>query len=200
MVGRTGAPIPGRRYQVPGRTTDPVCPVMSAVSMRPASPRRPPPSIPAMAPVGPVRAGGRALRSIALATLLVAVVAAAPAAVRPVRSVHRGWQRARRLSRSRGGWSRRPSTDAARTTLDSGRGCTTARPRTLATHAVDELRFAGATWEPGSDSGVSLAIFTDAERTRPQPGLGRRVLRDGCAGRGRRSSPSRPRTTRSARR
>lgn len=45
--------------------------------------------------------------------------------------------------------------------LDSGRACTTAGLGTLATHAVDELRFAGATWERGSDSGVSLAIFTD---------------------------------------
>lgn len=45
--------------------------------------------------------------------------------------------------------------------LDSGRACTPAGLGTLATHGVDELRFAGATWEVGSDSGVSLAIFTD---------------------------------------
>ncbi len=45
--------------------------------------------------------------------------------------------------------------------LDSGRACTPAGLGTLATHGVDELRFAGATWEVGSDSGVSLAVFTD---------------------------------------
>ncbi len=45
--------------------------------------------------------------------------------------------------------------------LDSGRACTPAGLGTLATHGVDELRFAGATWKVGSDSGVSLAVFTD---------------------------------------
>ena len=45
--------------------------------------------------------------------------------------------------------------------LDSGRACTPTGLGTLATHGVDELRFAGATWEVGSDSGVSLAVFTD---------------------------------------
>lgn len=45
--------------------------------------------------------------------------------------------------------------------LDSGRACTPAGLGTLATHGVDELRFAGGTWEVGSDSGVSLAVFTD---------------------------------------
>lgn len=45
--------------------------------------------------------------------------------------------------------------------LDSGRACTPAGLGTLRGHGVDELRFAGATWEMGSDSGVSLAVFTD---------------------------------------
>jgi hypothetical protein len=45
--------------------------------------------------------------------------------------------------------------------LDSGRSCTPSGLGTLASHGVDELRFAGGTWQTGSDSGVSLAVFTD---------------------------------------
>ena len=44
--------------------------------------------------------------------------------------------------------------------LDSGRTCTTAGLATLAGHGITELRFAGGTWETGTDSGVSLAVFT----------------------------------------
>jgi hypothetical protein len=46
--------------------------------------------------------------------------------------------------------------------LDSGRTCTKQALATLAAHGVGELRFAGATWATGTDSGLSLAIFTDA--------------------------------------
>ncbi len=53
--------------------------------------------------------------------------------------------------------------------LDSGRACTPAGLGTLAGHGVNELRFAGATWEQGSDSGVSLAIFTDPDGPALQP-------------------------------
>ncbi len=45
--------------------------------------------------------------------------------------------------------------------LDSGRACTAAGLGTLASHGVKEMRFAGATWSTGSESGVSLAVFTD---------------------------------------
>ena len=43
--------------------------------------------------------------------------------------------------------------------LDSGRSCTAAGLGTLASHGVSEMRFAGATWSMGSDSGLSLAVF-----------------------------------------
>lgn len=45
--------------------------------------------------------------------------------------------------------------------LDSGRICTPQGLGSLAAHDVDEVHFAGATWETGSQSGVSLAIFTN---------------------------------------
>ena len=47
--------------------------------------------------------------------------------------------------------------------LDSGRTCTPSGLGTLTTHSVKELRFAGATWGTGSDSGVSLAVFTSPD-------------------------------------
>lgn len=59
--------------------------------------------------------------------------------------------------------------DAPPNELDSGRACTPAGLGTLATHGVDELRFAGGTWEVGSDSGVSLAVFTDPSGPALQP-------------------------------
>jgi hypothetical protein len=46
--------------------------------------------------------------------------------------------------------------------LDSGRFCSKEALSTLAGHGIEELRFAGGTWETGNDSGVSLAIFTAA--------------------------------------
>ena len=54
-----------------------------------------------------------------------------------------------------------PKTYAARPPdrLDSGRNCTDQALGTLAEHGVDEVRFAGATWDLGSSSGVTMAIF-----------------------------------------
>jgi hypothetical protein len=43
--------------------------------------------------------------------------------------------------------------------LDSGRNCTPGALATLAVHGVSELRFAGATWDLGPNSGVTLAVF-----------------------------------------
>ena len=49
------------------------------------------------------------------------------------------------------------------TELDSGRACTPAGLGALATHGVNEMRFAGATWAESSNSGTSLAVFTDPD-------------------------------------
>jgi hypothetical protein len=43
--------------------------------------------------------------------------------------------------------------------LDSGRNCTPKALATLVAHGVSELRFAGANWDLGSSSGLTLAIF-----------------------------------------
>lgn len=43
--------------------------------------------------------------------------------------------------------------------VDSGRTCSTDGLGTLHDHAIKELRFAGATWTMGSDSGLTLATF-----------------------------------------
>jgi hypothetical protein len=53
--------------------------------------------------------------------------------------------------------------------LDSGRTCTRSGLGTLKTHGIDELRFAGGTWQTGTDSGLSLATFTSAGPTPLQP-------------------------------
>jgi len=53
--------------------------------------------------------------------------------------------------------------------VDSGRACTAAGLGTLATHGVKEVRFAGATWSTGTDSGLSLAIFTTVDGTTLDP-------------------------------
>lgn len=45
---------------------------------------------------------------------------------------------------------------------DSGRNCSAGALGTLAEHGIDEVRFAGAVWETGRRSGVTIAIF-DAE-------------------------------------
>ena len=47
--------------------------------------------------------------------------------------------------------------------VDSGRTCTSESLGTLASHGVKELRFAGATWGTGTDSGLTLAVFVDAD-------------------------------------
>ena len=52
---------------------------------------------------------------------------------------------------------------AATTDLDSGRACTDAGLGTYRSHGIKELRFAGATWATGNDSGISLAELTDAD-------------------------------------
>ena len=46
--------------------------------------------------------------------------------------------------------------------LDSGRHCTPQALATLVAHGVKELRFSGATWDLGSSSGVTLAVFEAA--------------------------------------
>ena len=43
--------------------------------------------------------------------------------------------------------------------LDSGRTCSTEGLGALAGHGVKELRFAGATWQTGTQSGLTLATF-----------------------------------------
>jgi len=50
--------------------------------------------------------------------------------------------------------------DREPTRLDSGRNCTSENLGTLATHGIDEVRFAGGTWEFGSDVAAVLAVFS----------------------------------------
>ena len=45
-------------------------------------------------------------------------------------------------------------------TLDSGRMCTPAQLGTLAAAGIHEVRYAGATWETGGTSGLTVAVFT----------------------------------------
>ncbi len=52
---------------------------------------------------------------------------------------------------------------SAPTRVDSGRTCTTEALGTLTTHGIKELRFAGATWATGTDSGLTLAVFVTAD-------------------------------------
>jgi hypothetical protein len=47
--------------------------------------------------------------------------------------------------------------------VDSGRTCSTDALGTLTSHGVKEMRFAGATWGTGTDSGLTLAVFVDAD-------------------------------------
>jgi len=55
--------------------------------------------------------------------------------------------------------------------VDSGRTCTQAALGTLADAGVKDLRFAGATWEPGGTTGWTLAVFS-------ADGLDPAVMRD----------------------
>ena len=52
---------------------------------------------------------------------------------------------------------------AAPSELDSGRACTADGLGSLSGHGVNEMRFAGGTWTTGTDSGLSLAVFTDPD-------------------------------------
>ena len=47
--------------------------------------------------------------------------------------------------------------------LDSGRNCTPRALATLVAHGVTALQFAGATWDLGSSSGVTVAVFEAPE-------------------------------------
>jgi hypothetical protein len=47
--------------------------------------------------------------------------------------------------------------------VDSGRTCSAAGLGSLAGHGIKELRFAGATWTMGSDSGLTLATFVSQD-------------------------------------
>ena len=76
-------------------------------------------------------------------------------------------------------------------TRDSGRNCTAAELGMLAGHGVAEVRYAGAMWELGEGSGVTLAIFAGSGLTAEWLGewyeAGARAAR-----RTRNISPSRP--------
>jgi hypothetical protein len=50
-------------------------------------------------------------------------------------------------------------------TRDSGRNCTSAELGTLVGHGIHEVRYAGATWDLGAGSGVTLAAFTGSGLT-----------------------------------
>jgi hypothetical protein len=49
---------------------------------------------------------------------------------------------------------------AAPSLVDSGRNCTPTNLGTLIRHGVEELRFAGALWELGDRSGMTMAVFS----------------------------------------
>jgi hypothetical protein len=53
--------------------------------------------------------------------------------------------------------------------LDSGRTCTADGLGTLKGHGIDDLLFAGATWNTGTDSGLSLATFRSGGATALRP-------------------------------
>jgi hypothetical protein len=76
-------------------------------------------------------------------------------------------------------------------TRDSGRNCTAAELGTLTGHGIAEVRYAGAAWELGDGSGVTLAIFAGSGLTAEWLGewyeAGARAAR-----RTRNISPSRP--------
>lgn len=50
----------------------------------------------------------------------------------------------------------------APSTVDSGRSCTSEALGSLYEHGIRELRFAGATWDRGSEQGVTYAVFEAA--------------------------------------
>ena len=59
---------------------------------------------------------------------------------------------------------------SAPSVVDSGRTCTQEGLGTLTGHGVKELRFGGSTWETGSQSGLSLAVFTSPDGSALPPG------------------------------
>jgi hypothetical protein len=48
------------------------------------------------------------------------------------------------------------------TSVDSGRSCTEVALGSLTSHGLDEIRFAGATWNLGGGLGVTSVVFADA--------------------------------------
>jgi hypothetical protein len=53
------------------------------------------------------------------------------------------------------------------TTVDSGRNCTTAALGSFTSHGVQEVDFAGATWNEGGGNGVSIAVLTSPGAVMP---------------------------------
>jgi hypothetical protein len=49
--------------------------------------------------------------------------------------------------------------ERAPSSIDSGRSCSATALGTLVSHGVDDLRFAGATWDNGGGSGASIAVL-----------------------------------------
>lgn len=56
---------------------------------------------------------------------------------------------------------------AAAGVVDSGRHCTEKALASLATHDLDEVRFAGATWDLGAGTGVTSVVFADPDANLP---------------------------------
>lgn len=57
--------------------------------------------------------------------------------------------------------------EAAPGVVDSGRHCTPKALASLATHELDEVRFAGATWDLGGGTGVTSVVFADPDADLP---------------------------------
>ena len=49
--------------------------------------------------------------------------------------------------------------------VDSGRSCSAGGLGPLAAHGIKEMRFAGSTWDRGSNSGTTIAVFEAPELT-----------------------------------
>jgi hypothetical protein len=150
MVARTDAPIMGRPYQVRGGTTRPGAP--------PASRHLDRPYHRGMSPRSAAAVSARAFRAILVVALFAALAGCAGASFDPSGPCTVD-------GRAPGSY---PELEAVvRTTfrgeapdrLDSGRNCTPQALATLVAHGVSAMRFAGATWDLGSSSGVTLAVF-----------------------------------------
>jgi len=55
------------------------------------------------------------------------------------------------------------------TSVDSGRSCSERALGTLADHGLDELHFAGATWDEGNGAGTSIAVLANAGENSAAP-------------------------------